>query len=71
MIPVTTLYDISIGQNCLKKKNPLGYIVPTPSRGVGKIIKRSAVGDSSFTYDVPNPFILNIGKIRVYVVVGH
>ena len=31
--------SISIDQNCLNKKNPVEYIVPSPSKGVAKTRK--------------------------------
>ena len=31
--------NISIGENWLNKKNPFEYIAPSPSRGVGTIMK--------------------------------
>ena len=47
LIPNSTLGElfddtthISIGQNCLHKKNPFEYIVPPPTSGVGTIINQ-------------------------------
>ena len=36
MIPLLTIYDIN-RSNLTEQKNPFEYIVPPPSRGVGKI----------------------------------
>ena len=43
--------NISIGQNCLNKKNPFEYIVLPPSRGVGKTI--------GFPFKCKNGFFLH------------
>ena len=69
-----SMMNISIGQNCLNKKNPLKYIVPPLTSGVGTIIiivncllllqKQRQVIEHHFTvflyiYDI---FILKCGE---------
>ena len=46
MLPLTTLYDEYVDRpNLSEQKNPFEYIIPPPSRGVGKTIWAKNIAD--------------------------